>query len=118
MDQEKIKRLEAKGFKVGTAEEFLGMETLGSIVDRLITVDMKMWYAQEDIYKIVRMTYEEFLERYGISDSDGALELYTSLQKAIDLNLQRNELIDEIDEEVARQIEQGRGNVQRKHKTY
>ncbi len=118
MNEAKIKRLEAKGFRVGTAEEFLGMETLGSIIDRLVTVDMKMWYAQEDIYKIVRMDYEEFLERYGIPDSGGAVELYTSLQKAIDLNLQRNALIDEIDEEVDRQIKQGKGNVQRKHKTY
>ncbi len=118
MDPEKIKRLEAKGFKVGTAEEFLGMETVGSIIDRLVTVDMKMWYAQEDIYKIVRMSYVEFLEQYGLDDSDGALELYDSLKKAIDLNLQRNDLIDEIDVEISRQIEQGRGNVQRKNKTY
>lgn len=118
MDKEKIKRLEDKGFRVGTLEEFLGMETLGSIIDRLVTVDMKMWYAQEEIYKIVKMEYEEFLERYGIPDSGGALELYTSLHKATDLNLQRNELIDEIDDEVSRQIKQGKGNVQRKHKTY
>ncbi len=94
------------------------METLGSIVDRLITVDMKMWYAQEDLYKIVRMSYVDFLDRYGVSDSDGALELYTSLQKALDLNLQRNNLIDEIDEKVAGMIEDGKGDVQKSHKTH
>ncbi len=116
MDQEKIKRLEAKGFRVGTAEEFLGMETLGSIVDRLVTVDMKMWYAQEDLYQIRDMTFEQFLDNY--SGELGMEILWKAFQKGIDLNLQRNDLVDEIDQELARQIKEGHGNVQRKHKTY
>ena len=77
-----------------------------------------MWYAQEDLYKIMKMEYEQFLERYGIPDSGGAMELYASLQKALDLNLQRNDLIDEIDKKVEGMVEKGEGDVQRKHKTY
>lgn len=116
MNEEKISKLEAKGFKVGTAEEFLGMETIGSIIDRLITIDMKLWCAQEDLYEIRHMSFEEFKRVYG---TDGGMKLlWERFQKGIDLNLQRNDLVDEIDEEIARQIEQGKGNVQRKHKTY
>jgi hypothetical protein len=94
------------------------MDTLGSLVDKLITVDMKMWYAQESLYAIMKMTYEEFLEHYGLPDSGGAQELFVALQKALDLNLQRNDLIDEIDEKVAGMVETGEGDVQRSHKTY
>lgn len=116
MNEEKIKRLEAKGFRVGTAEEFLGMETVGSIIDRLITIDMKMWYAQEDLYEIRHMSFEEFSDKY--KNRFGMEHLWKAFQKGMDLNLQRNDLIDEIDVEISRQIEQGKGNVQRKHKTY
>ncbi|KKL69705.1 hypothetical protein LCGC14_2112220, partial [marine sediment metagenome] len=44
-------------------------DTLGSLIDKLVTVDMKMWYAQESLYKIRKMTYEEFIEEYSLSDT-------------------------------------------------
>lgn len=94
------------------------MDTLGSLVDKLITVDMKMWYAQEKLYLITKISYEEFLDEFNLEDTDGAKDLYELLRKAIDLNLQRNNLIDEIDKAIAFMVEKGEGNVQLKHKTY
>ena len=100
-------------------------DTLGGIVDKLITVDMKMWNNQEILYKIRRMTFEEFKDTYFSSES-GASELFECLKKACDLNVQRNALIDEIDVKIVNLIEQkfeGKdlddgANIQRKFKTY
>lgn len=94
------------------------MDTLGGLVDKLITIDMKMWYAQEDFYKIRTMTFDEFCIEYG--DREGMMKLWEQFQKGIDLNLQRNVLIDEIDELVVKMTgaEDDGQFVQRKHKTY
>lgn len=94
------------------------MDTLGGLIDKLITVDMKMWYAQEDFYKIREMTFQEFLETY--RNNKGMKKLWEQFQKGIDLNLQRNVIIDEIDELILKLTgaeDDGRV-VQRKHKTY
>ncbi len=72
------------------------MDTIGGLIDKLFTVDMKMWYAQEDLYKIRKLTEEEFLTIY--SNPENLKELYKTFKKGIDLNLQRNVIIDEIDE--------------------
>ena len=94
------------------------MDTLGGLIDKLITVDMKMWYAQEDFYKIRDMTFDEFCVEYG--DREGMMKLWEQFQKGIDLNLQRNVIIDEIDELVLQLtgVEDDGRVVQRKHKTY
>jgi hypothetical protein len=100
-------------------------DTIGSLIDKLITVDMKMWSNQENIFHIRKMTYDEFKSQY-IDDSDGSEKLYEYFKKGCDLNLQRNQIIDEIDEKVieivkanAAGTELDNGNfVQRKHKTY
>jgi len=96
------------------------MDTLGSLIDKLITIDMKMWYAQEEFYKIRKLTYNEFLEKYQMDDSDGIKDLYNLFQKAIDLNLQRNRLIDEIDTLLVEMLKDGPDDrfIQSKHKTY
>ena len=94
------------------------MDTLGGLIDKLITVDMKMWYAQENFYKIRDMNFEQFLELYY---NEGGMEvLWKQFQKGIDLNLQRNVIIDEIDEMVLKLTgaEDDGKTVQRKHKTY
>ena len=94
------------------------MDTVGGLIDKLITVDMKMWYAQEDFYKIRKMSFEEFMKEY--SNEAGMRLLWTQFQKGIDLNLQRNKIIDEIDEMLLRLTgaEDDGQVVQRKHKTY
>ena len=99
------------------------MDTIGGLIDKLITVDMKMWYAQEDFYKIRHMTFKEFRNIY--FNENGIKELWEQFQKGIDLNLQRNEIIDEIDQNLVELIKalvagedvDGRF-VQLKHKTY
>ncbi len=100
-------------------------DTLGSLIDKLTTVDLKMWNNQELLYEIRRMTFDEYKSKY-FSDEEGAKNLWDSLKKACDLNVQRNQLIDEVDEKVVEIIRDAvSGNdldsgkyIQRKHKTY
>ena len=100
-------------------------DTLGSLVDKLFTVDTKMWNNQEEIYKIRRMTFEEYKVNY-FSDEKGAIRLWNCLKGACDLNVQRNDLIDCIDEKIVeiikdavdgKELDAGK-HIQRKHKSY
>lgn len=99
-------------------------DTLGSLVDKLNTIDMKLWYRQDFVYKIRKMSWEEFKNK--CLDENFLHEFYESLQHATDLNLQRNALIQEIDETLVLTIEKAlRGEslddgktIQRSHKTY
>jgi len=100
-------------------------DTFGGLIDKLITVDMKMWNNQELLYEIRRMTFDEYKGKY-YSDENGAQLLWESLKKACDLNVQRNQLIDEIDVKITEMIRAASAGedldsgkyVQRKHKTY
>tara|TARA_Y100001972_G_scaffold124261_1_gene173059 strand:- start:2392 stop:2700 length:309 start_codon:yes stop_codon:yes gene_type:complete len=100
-------------------------DTMGSLVDKLITIDMKMWNNQEILYDIRRMSFDQYREKYFDSE-DGAIELWEGLKKACDLNVQRNQLIDEIDQKIVelvmdalsgKDLDSGK-HIQRKHKTY
>jgi hypothetical protein len=95
-------------------------DTLGSLIDKLCTVDMKMWVNQEFLYEARRMSLEEFKEKY-TETSEKQEALYESIKKCCDLNYQRNELIDEIDKTLVKVLK-GEVNldnlVQLKHKTY
>lgn len=100
-------------------------DTFGTLVDKLTTVDLKMWNNQEEIYKIRKMTFEEYKERY-FTNEKGAEELWRFLAKACDLNLQRNQLIYELDQKLVEMIEKAVAgkiistpdNIQNPHKTY
>jgi hypothetical protein len=101
------------------------MDSLGSIIDKLITVDMKMWNNQELLYEIRRMSFEDFEKKY-FNDINGSKILWELLKKSTDLNVQRNELIDEFDERVVDMLislqngddlDNGKF-IQRSHKTY
>lgn len=101
------------------------MDTLGNVVDKLITVDLKMWNNQELLYEIRRMTFDEYKKKY-FETEEGARSLWDSLKKACDLNVQRNQLIDEVDEKIieivnAKVLGEDLDNgkfLQRSHKTY
>lgn len=100
-------------------------DTLGSLIDKLSTVDLKMWNNQELLYEIRRMSFDEYKSKY-FEDEQGAEKLWACLKKCCDLNVQRNQLIDEIDEKVIEIVEsKTKGEdldsgkfIQRKHKTY
>lgn len=88
-------------------------ETIGTLLDRLCTVDLKLWTVQDEIYVIRRMSYEEFKAKY-FEDEEGFKMFYTALNKATDLNYQRNMLIYEIDTEIGRLLGIAYGNHPRK----
>ncbi len=100
-------------------------DTLGGLVDKLITVDLKMWNNQELLYQIRRMTFDQFKDTY-FKDEEGLKTLWESLKKACDLNVQRNQLIDEVDQKIIEMLSALLNNeeldsgkfIQRKHKTY
>ncbi len=100
-------------------------DTLGSLIDKLFTADSKMWHNQSILYEIRRMTFEEYKEKY-FTNEDGAKELWLCLQKSCDLNVQRNQLIDQIDEKIVEMVQASADGenldngsfIQRKHKTY
>lgn len=68
-------------------------DTLGGLIDKLITADMKMWNNQDVLYEIRRMSFDEFKQKYWNQES-GAEKLWEILKKACDLNIQRNQIID------------------------
>jgi hypothetical protein len=100
-------------------------DTLGSLIDKLTTADLKMWNNQELLYEIRRMTFEEYKAKY-FDTEEGAQKLWECLKRACDLNVQRNQLIDEVDEKIVeivsdavsgKDLDSGKF-IQRKHKTY
>jgi hypothetical protein len=100
-------------------------DTLGSLVDKLTTVDLKMWNNQELLYEIRRMSFDEYKKKY-FEDENGAHLLWDTLKKACDLNVQRNQLINEVDSKIIEIIEAKLNGedldngkfLQRSHKTY
>lgn len=100
-------------------------DTLGGLIDKLITADMKMWNNQDLLYEIRRMSFDQFKDKYWTKES-GAEKLWEILKKACDLNMQRNEIIDEIDEKIVEMIVVSNHGenldagkfIQRKHKNY
>jgi hypothetical protein len=100
-------------------------DTLGNVIDKLVTVDMKMWDNQELLYEIRRMSFDEYKQKY-FADEEGAQKLWAILKKATDLNVQRNQLINEVDEKIIELMEAKLNGenldngkfLQRSHKTY
>lgn len=100
-------------------------DTLGGLIDKLLTIDLKMWTNQELFYEIRRMSFDEFKQKY-FSKEEDVEKLWQTFKKACDLNVQRNQLIDEIDEKAVEMIKAAVDGkdldngtfIQRKHKTY
>lgn len=100
-------------------------DTIGMLVDKLATVNQKMFLNQEILYEIRRMSFESFKSRY-LTDENGAAQLWESLKKACDLNVQRNALITEVDQKIVEIVKAAVSGenldngqfVQNQHKTY
>lgn len=106
-------------------EKEMPMHTIGALVDKLTTVNLKMWNNQELLYEIRRMTFDEFKSKY-FATEDGSEKLWACLKKCCDLNVQRNQVMDEIDERLVELVKRAvKGEdlddgtfIQRSHKTY
>jgi hypothetical protein len=96
------------------------METLGSIIDKLATVNNKLFDAQGVLYLIRKMDFDEFKENF--YSEEGMKILWEQFQKAMNLNLQRNQLILEIDLKVVEMLKEPPESldvyIQNQHKTY
>jgi len=92
-------------------------DSIGSLADKLATVNFKMAYNQEVLYKTRRQTQEEFVKTW----QDQLPQLHEVLKRCTDLNVQRSRLVDEIDKKLAA-IVKGELNpsdlVNNQHKTY
>ena len=68
-------------------------DTIGSLIDKLGIVNLKMFWNQEVLYEMRRMTRDEFASKYGQE-----LEVvHDILKRCCDMNVLRSQLIEEID---------------------
>lgn len=92
-------------------------DSIGSLVDKIATVNFKMAWNQETLYKIRKQSSDEFASVW----SNKLHELHGILKRCTDLNVQRSRLVDELDKKLAA-ISNGSINpndfVNPQHKTY
>ncbi|HDY88045.1 MAG TPA: hypothetical protein ENH82_08040 [bacterium] len=81
-------------------------DTVGSLVDKLFTVDSKMWNNQEFLHQIRRMNFTQFQSGF-LDRIDSKRKLFDNLQKCCNLNMQRTRLIMEIDRLLIKLVEAG-----------
>jgi hypothetical protein len=99
-------------------------DTIGSLIDKLATVNQKLFMAQEELYVIRKMSFDEFKTVYGTEE--GLQKLHTAFKKNMDLNVQRQAMILEVDKKIAEVVAAAvKGNdldngsfIQNQHKTY
>lgn len=94
------------------------MDTFGNLMDKLAIVTVRMWHAQDDLYRYRRMSKDEWRNEF----KDDPDRVRHTLVRACELNLQRNQLMDEIDQifqDALTMNEEERAKlVQKKHKSY
>ena len=92
-------------------------DSIGSLADKLATVNFKMAYNQEILYETRRQTQGEFIKTW----ENDLPRLHEVLKRCTDLNVQRSRLVDEIDRKLSA-IVKGDINpddlVNNQHKTY
>lgn len=100
-------------------------DTIGSLIDKLATCTQKMFVAQENLYQVRKMTFEEFKENFGSNDEQ-LRTIYEYFKKSCDLNNQRQAIILEVDKKLVeiiaaavsgKNLDDG-SFVQDQHKTY
>lgn len=83
----------------------MGSLKLGQTILSLLAADIKMWYNQELIYDIRRMTFEQFKGTY-FKDEETTKSLFEKLQLVCDLNIDRNKCMDQLDELLVSKIKE------------
>ena len=78
-------------------------DTLGSLVDKLTVTNLKLWHVQDRVHQAAR-------------DNEG-LDLET-VKKLDRLNMQRNQLMAEIDMVLSKAVETGTAQVNHQDKVY
>ena len=99
-------------------------DTIGSLIDKLATINQKMFMAQEELYVVRKMSLDEFKITYG--NEEGLQKLYNAFKKSMDLNVQRQAMILEVDKKIAEIVSASvKGEdlnngkfIQDQHKTY
>jgi len=102
----------------------MASESLGFLVDKIATINSKLFIAQDDLYRVRRMSFEEFKTEF--STEEKMFELYNIFKKAMDLNVQRSAQIKVFDQQIVKMIKDAISGVdiddgvaiQDQHKTY
>ena len=76
-------------------------ESLGDVIDKFVTVSMKLWFTQDEIHKAAR-------EGKGLSPE--------VTKRVVDLNLRRAKLTTEIDQKLADAVGTGKVDVDQRYK--
>jgi nitrogen regulatory protein PII-like uncharacterized protein len=76
-------------------------DTVGSLIDKLAIVNIKMFWNQEILYEIRRMTPDQFVAKYG-NDLE---RVHKIIKVACDMNVLRSQLIDEINMRMADMVQ-------------
>lgn len=79
-------------------------DTLGGLVDKLITVNTKLWFSQDSLHKYAQEGVDAF-------SGHPHHEIHEVLKRVADLNLQRNRLMTQIDRCLADAVERGAAEV-------
>ena len=77
--------------------------TIGYTINALIQADLEMWDLQDWLYRVRKMSLEEFKMSYFV-DEEAVEVFWKTFKVACDTNLNRNDLIDEVDEEILRLV--------------
>lgn len=79
-------------------------DSLGSLVDQLSIVNLKLWHVQDEVYRYDRMSREEYAEL-------PAGQTQRAFKRLAALNLDRNRLMREIDECLYEAVRTGQARV-------
>jgi hypothetical protein len=83
--------------------------TLGFMVDKICSINNKMFMAQEELYVVRRMSFDDFKNTYG-STEEGLKRLYDCFKKSCDLNVLRQNSISEFDESLVNTVQKVTSN--------
>jgi len=85
------------------------MKTLGELIDTLVTLNIKVWFEQDWVYKSAAMKPEDFA-------CQSPCEIQTHIKRLSELNLARNAAMTEIDRCLAEAVASGKAEVGTRHK--